>query len=396
MEPTSNDALIPSSDTDSRFQVVANTSNDGMLVVDGDGRVCFANAAAEQMLCRGAHDLVGRIFGLPIMFGAVAEINLIQPAGHLLSTEMRTTPIIWKEAPGYLIILRDLSERHRIQEALRDAEGFSRAILNSLSQHIAVLDEDGVILLVNDAWRLFAAENGDSQLLATEIGANYFDICATSVGPNAQEAANVLAGMQQVLCGELPFFELEYPCTTPEEERWFQLRVVPLHSNRRGMVISHTNITEQRRQARMAAEAEALREQLQARKRELQTLVAVLGIERSRSVIQTYQPETSLRLSNSSRFYECVEQYGGLLDSAVRDRGFGVPDNEASARMLATQLGELRAVARDVVEIHLAALRSRSVGPPPDRQQAYLEEGRMLALQIMGYLVAYYRDGNQS
>lgn len=393
MEPTVKYALNMSSEADSRLQALANTSADGMLVVDGDGRVCFANSAAEVLLCRGAADLVGQIFGLPIMFGEVTEINLLQPSGNLLSAEMRTTPIMWKEAPGYLIVLRDLTERRRIQEALRDAEGFSRAILNSLSHHIAVLNDQGVILLVNDAWRQFAAENGDPQLLSTGVGSNYFDVCAMSAGPDSDEAPDVLDGMRRVLRGELPSFELEYPCNSPEEERWFQLRVVPLHSQRRGMVISHTNITEQRRQARMAAEAEALREQLHARERELQSLVAISGVERMRPVAYALRPEVSLHTSSPSVFHECVGRYGDLLDTAVKERGFGVPDNDTLAREMAAHLGELRVAARDVVEIHLAALRSRSAHVTPDRQQAYLEEGRMLVLQIMGYLVAYYRDG---
>ncbi|EFO79326.1 PAS sensor protein [Oscillochloris trichoides DG-6] len=391
MGHTSNELLTPPSEADTRLQTVANTSADGMLVVDGDGRVCFANPAAESLLSRESHDLIGQIFGLPIMFGEVAEINLIQPSGNLLSAEMRMSPLIWKEAPGYLIVLRDLTERRRIQEALRDAEGFSRAILNSLSQHIAVVDERGIILLVNDAWRKFAAENGDPNLFAIGVGANYFDTCAITVGGDAQNTAALLEGMQRVLRGDLSLFELEYPWDSPTEERWFQVRVVPLHDARRGMVISHTNITEQRRQARAATEAEALREQLQARERELRALGVISGGGQVRPPVPHH--EASLHASRPTLFYEYIERYGHLLNAAVQERGFGVPDKDAEARELAMHLGDLRATARDVIEIHLAALRNRSLGIPPARQQAYLEEGRMLALQIMGYLVAYYRDG---
>ncbi len=391
MGHSSNELLPPPSEADTRLQTVANTSPDGMLVVDNDGRVCFANPAAESLLSRTSNDLIGQIFGLPIMFGEVAEISLIQPSGNLLSAEMRTSPLIWKEAPGYLIVLRDLTERRRIQEALRDAEGFSRAILNSLSQHIAVVDERGIILLVNDAWRKFAAENADHHLLVVEVGDNYFDVCALVSEEQESYASALLEGMQRVLRGEQSLFELQYSYDDPNEERWFQLRVVPLHDTRRGMVISHTNITEQRRQARAAAEAEALREQLQARERELRALGSISGGEQVRPPIPHH--EASLHASRPTLFYEYIERYGYLLNSAVQERGFGVPDKDAEARELAMHLGELRATARDVVEIHLTALRNRSMGTPPARQQAYLEEGRMLALQIMGYLVAYYRDG---
>jgi len=393
MHPTVNSVSVSALpfEADARLQAVANTSADGMLVVDGDGRVCFANVPAETLLCRKADDLLGRVFGLPMMLGEVAEISLLQPNGKLLSAEMRTTPIVWRDAPGYLIVLRDLTEQRRVHEALRDAEGFSRAILNSLSHHIAVLDERGMIVLVNDAWRRFAIENGDPHLLTTGVGANYFDVCATADGVDSEEASEVHAGMRGVLSGELPFFELEYPCDSPDEERWFHMRVVPLYGQGRGMVISHTNITEQRRHARTVAEMEALREQLHARDRELQSLVAISEGERARPVAQ--RPESTLRVANPTLFREYVIFYGNLLDAALKERGFGVPDIDASARQMASRLGDLHVAARDVIEIHLAALRKHSAGATSDRQQAYLEEGRMLALQIMGYLVSYYRDG---
>ncbi|NTV63754.1 MAG: hypothetical protein HGA65_09490, partial [Oscillochloris sp.] len=108
---------------------------------------------------------------------------------------------------------------------------------------------------------------------------------------------------------------------------------------------------------------------------------------------QPQRPEVPLLVADPALFREYVAQYGDVLDASVQERGFGVPDNGASARQLAARLGERHASARDIVDVHLTALRSCSVGAPPGRQQAYLEEGRMLALQIMGYLVTYYRDG---
>ena len=49
----------------------------------------------------------------------------------------------------------------RAQDRLRDSEAARQAgILNALPAHIALLDGDGFIISVNDAWRNFASANG--------------------------------------------------------------------------------------------------------------------------------------------------------------------------------------------------------------------------------------------
>jgi hypothetical protein len=87
-----------------------------------------------------------------------------------------------------------------------------------------------------------------------------------------------------------------------------------------------------------------------------------------------------------------VSAYGTLLDSALQQRAFGtVRDPQISAVLLAAQLGAYTATPRDVVEIHLEALRERTRHTVPARAQAYLEEARVLALEVMGHLAGYYR-----
>lgn len=49
-----------------------------------------------------------------------------------------------------------------------------------------------------------------------------------------------------MIAGDLPEFALEYPCHSPTEARWFQMRVTPLTGPRRGVVVAHKNITASR------------------------------------------------------------------------------------------------------------------------------------------------------
>jgi signal transduction histidine kinase len=125
---------------------------------------------------------------------------------------------------------------HREHEAL--------TVLDSLHQHVALLDPQGVIMAVNRAWVEFGLANGATPACANSIGTNYLDVCGRpgemSPDPNAAAAR---VGISAVLAGTLPSFELEYPCPRPGEQRWFLMRVSPLVGERPGAVVSHEEIT---------------------------------------------------------------------------------------------------------------------------------------------------------
>lgn len=102
---------------------------------------------------------------------------------------------------------------------------------------------------------------------------------------------------------------------------------------------------------------------------------------------------TPLRESLPDLFNELVQSYGTLLDRALEQRTYKV-DHKTSdeLRLIAEQLGFLKASPRDVVKIHSTALKHKTDYAPPQKAQAYVEEGRMLVLELMGYLVSYYRN----
>ena len=118
---------------------------------------------------------------------------------------------------------------------------FRSAILDSLSANIAVLDSHGEILAVNASWQEFAEAN-QMQDSAYGIGANYLDVCrSAALDPNARAA---LAGILDVMNKRGTHFYHEYPCHSPNEQRWFALRVTPLIDYSRFVVVSHEDITE--------------------------------------------------------------------------------------------------------------------------------------------------------
>jgi PAS domain-containing protein len=118
---------------------------------------------------------------------------------------------------------------------------FRSAVMDSLAANIAVLDPKGEIVAVNSGWQDFATtnhmNNGD-----VGIGTNYLAICRSAkADPNARAA---LEGILQVIKGHQPYFYHEYPCHSPDEQRWFALRATPLLDYPHFVVVSHEDITE--------------------------------------------------------------------------------------------------------------------------------------------------------
>ena len=172
--------------------------------------------------------------------------------------EARLTAI---EGGGWVAFYRDISERKRAEialhelnasleqrveertRALADSERFSRAILDSVGAHVAVLAADGRIVATNAAWRDFAAANNSAGQSSCE-GANYLDVCERAVGQGAEDAHTVAAAIRDVIAGRRDSFQLEYPCHRHEERQWFLLRAVRLTtSGEPQAVVSHHDVT---------------------------------------------------------------------------------------------------------------------------------------------------------
>jgi PAS domain S-box-containing protein len=131
------------------------------------------------------------------------------------------------------------------QEESRRSQDRQRT-LDSLSAHIAIIDENGAIVAVNKAWRDFARANGAVAQNYAE-GANYLRTCDSAAGAYSEQAAPFAEGIRSVLSGQRDKFELEYPCHSPSEQRWFVGRVTQFAADGPPRaVVAHENITERK------------------------------------------------------------------------------------------------------------------------------------------------------
>ena len=142
---------------------------------------------------------------------------------------------------------------------LPDAEVLASA-MDAFPDHLALLNADGIIRWTNRAWREFGLENGAS---ADEncIGVSYLAVCgADDTDTNDRGSASVepvperggmdpwmLSQLAEVIRGNRMRFEAEYPCHSPEADRWFTVRAERIDKlDRRMTLVSHHDITKRR------------------------------------------------------------------------------------------------------------------------------------------------------
>ncbi|MET0326709.1 MAG: diguanylate cyclase, partial [Ilumatobacteraceae bacterium] len=118
----------------------------------------------------------------------------------------------------------------------------------------AVLDGDGIIVATNGSWRLFADLNG-GDAVTSGLGVNYLDVCDRAATAGIDGAAQTATGLRQILSGERERMDVEYPCSSPNEERWFLLQASAVsYADGEGVVLFHVDITTRKLQAeRLAA-----------------------------------------------------------------------------------------------------------------------------------------------
>lgn len=123
---------------------------------------------------------------------------------------------------------------------------FFQLTLDSLLAHIAILRDDGTIIAVNAAWNAFATRNGLDESTCGP-GTNYLTTCERATGPCSDESRLVAQGIREVIQGVVPSFELEYPCHSPTEQRWFNVRVTRfVIDSQIRVVVTHDNITDRK------------------------------------------------------------------------------------------------------------------------------------------------------
>ena len=141
-----------------------------------------------------------------------------------------------------------------------------------------------------------------------------------------------------------------------------------------------------------------------SRQRELEVLEMEQTLARYRSLSSASQGTMvtaalagsgAIALRSPQIFKAITQDYYALLEPFFLSSSVGNETIKSSKENVATSLGDCNAGPRDLLDVHLAALNQAIVTYPGSAGRAGLVEARLLALEMMGMVVDYYRVGSR-
>lgn len=211
-------------------------------------------------------------------------------------------------------------------------EAIYRETFEKLPMSMALLDRTGRIMDVNERWRQFACANGGAA--DGYIGTSYVAACRDADEP---QVAQIERLFEELVSGARDLAELEYPCHSPDERRWFLMQAFRYANDDEPCIaVLHVDIT-QRRLAEEAARHRAATDSLTglltreeftdragqilaiAAREQLNAAVVFLDLDGYKTINDDYGHETgdrvlaavAERLRGQTRDSDLLGRYGG-------------------------------------------------------------------------------------
>jgi signal transduction histidine kinase len=126
----------PSSRSEERLRAIVDRLADGVVLLDRNGTIKFANPAAEDLFGRTVEELAGSDLGFPSMLGDAGEIEVVRPGGATVTAELRVVETNWDGEEVRLVSIRDITDRKRAAERAMqlERERLARAEAEAASQ----------------------------------------------------------------------------------------------------------------------------------------------------------------------------------------------------------------------------------------------------------------------
>lgn len=237
--------------------------------------------------------------------------------GQLIDVAITGAPLLVDGRRYAFAIYQDITARKLAERSRQRLERFVRGVIDALPDSIAVLDESGTILMVNESWRQFARDNG---LTWPDygVGRNYL----TDGGPEAGP------GIARVVAGEQQDYSLEYPCHSASEQRWFLMRASRFTTeDGPRTVVLHTNITErtqaEQQISKLLGEKELLLRETHHRVKNnlgvIRSLLALEGEPQEGASGSTILQDAASRVGTMMTLYDKLYQSGEYRDMSLRD-----------------------------------------------------------------------------
>jgi diguanylate cyclase (GGDEF)-like protein/putative nucleotidyltransferase with HDIG domain len=124
-----------------RLISLVDSNADGMLIVDAQAIVRFANPSAEAIFERKAHQFIGQPFSLSFSPSETTEHVVIRSGGDRSVVEIRSAAISWDKEKAFLLSIRDITQRKAAENQLSSAMSDLKFALASEKVLLAELDK---------------------------------------------------------------------------------------------------------------------------------------------------------------------------------------------------------------------------------------------------------------
>ncbi len=153
-------------DSEVLYRTLFDGASDAMFILDLQGTILQANEQAARMYGYGREDLIGRspadwahpdcralfdqyLQKLQAGEPFATESRDRRADGTLIDVELHATPIRVQGRDRVLAVVRDISERRRMLDALRRSEAQYRALFEAAGDPMGLMTPEGVLLEVN-------------------------------------------------------------------------------------------------------------------------------------------------------------------------------------------------------------------------------------------------------
>lgn len=244
-------------ESEEKYKTIFNSAGDSIISLDNEGVIVDINDAGIQRIGYERKDLIGKNFSVLDKIIAkeskqymlknfqqrklgihppAYEVKLMNRKGEEYYVEINAVPIVKNgKNQGFLAILRDVTERKKADEKLKESEEKWRSITENSPDHIMLLDKEARILFINRPVSDLSKED--------VIGKSVYDF---TPGEWKKDAANCF---KRVLQSSKPdIYHTEY-ITRDGVSRFFEVHVGPVFMNNEivALISSSADISERKK-----------------------------------------------------------------------------------------------------------------------------------------------------
>ncbi|WP_054774704.1 PAS domain S-box protein [Methylogaea oryzae] len=157
-----------------RLQAVVDSGLDGILAIDQYGRITLFSRSAERIFGYGADEVMGRNVSMLMpepyqsehdgylrryletrerhVIGVGREVVGLHKDGSVFPMDLSITELLSANDHGFIGLVRDISERRRLEERVRRNDIRYRALLQAATDGIHVLDRHGRLVEASESF----------------------------------------------------------------------------------------------------------------------------------------------------------------------------------------------------------------------------------------------------